>query len=136
MTNYDEVKVKLTNTQPNKYKSEARNKTGTALKITKKNIQDGVFAHELFLTIRQKAKIRNALANNMPTNIKLKTQIFKTIQPGVFLGFCLGKLGTKVVTDLVIPFAKNNLPGLISNIVSNTASNCIKKFQWKISRVV
>ena len=72
----------------------------------------------------------------MPTDIKLKTQIFKTIQPGVFFGFCLGKLGTKVVTDLVIPFAKNNLPGLISNIVSNTASNCIKKFQWKISRVV
>ena len=48
----------------------------------------------------------------MPTDIKLKTQVFKTIQPGVFFGFCLGKLGTKVVTDLVIPFAKNNLPGL------------------------
>ena len=55
MTNYDEVRVKLTNTQPNKYKSEARNKTGTTLKITKKNIQDGVFAHELFVTTRQKS---------------------------------------------------------------------------------
>ena len=65
----------------------------------------------------------------MSTDIKLIAQISTIIQSGEFLDFCLGKLGTKVVTDLVVTFAKNNLPGLISHIASNTASNDIKKFQ-------
>ena len=72
----------------------------------------------------------------MLTDIKLKAQISKIIQPGGYCGSCLGKLGTKVVTDLIIPFAKNNSSGLKSNISSNTASNGIKKFQWKISRLL
>ena len=43
--------------------------------------------HELLLTTRQKAKIRNAFSNNPSTNIKLsKAQIIKIIQSGGFLG--------------------------------------------------
>ena len=37
MGNYEEAGVKLTNNQLNKLKSEAKTKTGTTLKITKKN---------------------------------------------------------------------------------------------------
>ena len=37
MANYQEARVKLTNTQLNKLKSAAKNKTGTILKMTKKN---------------------------------------------------------------------------------------------------
>ena len=48
MTNCDEVRVKLTNTQLNKYKSEARNETGATLNITKNNFQDGELQHEFF----------------------------------------------------------------------------------------
>ena len=40
MTNYQEATVKLTNTQFNKLKSAAKNKTGTILRINKKNFQD------------------------------------------------------------------------------------------------
>ena len=40
-------------------------KKGTTLKIAKKNFQDEELPHELFLTTRQKTKIRNAFANNV-----------------------------------------------------------------------
>ena len=40
MANYEEARVKLTNKQLYKLKSEAKNKTGTKLTITKKNFQD------------------------------------------------------------------------------------------------
>ena len=48
MANYEEARVKLTYMQVNKLKSAAKNKTGTALSITKKNFQE--LLHELFLT--------------------------------------------------------------------------------------
>ena len=74
-----EARVKLTNAQLNKLKSAAKNKTGTTLIITKKNFQDKELAHELFLTTKQKTKIRNAFANNMSTDIKLKSQLSKIV---------------------------------------------------------
>ena len=81
MANYKEVRVKQTNTQLNKLKSAAKNKTGTTLRINKKNFQDEELRHGLFLTTRQTAKIRNAFANNMSTDIRLsKAQISKIIE--------------------------------------------------------
>ena len=68
--------LKLTNTILNKLKSAAKYKTGTILKITKKNFQDEELPHELILKI----KIRNVFANNMLTDIKLsKAQLSKII---------------------------------------------------------
>ena len=50
------------------------------LRINKKNYEDEELPHELFLTTRQTTKIRNALANNVSTDIKLsKAQISKII---------------------------------------------------------
>ena len=63
--------VEPTNTQLNKLKSATKNKIATTLRITKKNFQDEELLHELFLTARQKTKIRNAFANNMSTDIKV-----------------------------------------------------------------
>ena len=40
MANYQEVKVKLTNTQLNKLKSAGKSKTGTILSVNKKNVED------------------------------------------------------------------------------------------------
>ena len=54
MANYQEARVKLTNTQLNKLKSAAKNKTGTILRLNKKNFEDKGLPHELFLTTRQK----------------------------------------------------------------------------------
>ena len=41
----------------------------------------------------------------------------------------LGNLGKKVITHPVIPLARDNLPGLVSNL----ASNAINKFEKKLS---
>ena len=57
MASYEEAKVKLTNTQLNKLKSAAKNKTGKILRVNKKNFRDEEFPHELFLTTRQTTKI-------------------------------------------------------------------------------
>ena len=49
--------------------------------------------HELLLTTRQTTKLRNAIENNLQTDIKLsKAQISKIIQSGGFLGKILGSL--------------------------------------------
>ena len=49
--------------------------------------------HELLLATRPKAKLRNALNNNMSTDIKLsKAQISKIFQSGELLGSLLSKL--------------------------------------------
>ena len=40
MENYQEARVKLTNTQLNKLKSAAKNKTGKILRLNKKNFED------------------------------------------------------------------------------------------------
>ena len=39
MANYQEARVKLTNTQSSKLKSAAKNNTGTILKLNKKNLK-------------------------------------------------------------------------------------------------
>ena len=53
MENYQEAGVKLTNTQLNKLKAAAKNKTGTILRLNKKNFEDEELPPELFLTTRQ-----------------------------------------------------------------------------------
>ena len=61
MANYEEARVKLANTQLNKLKSAAKNKTGTILRITRKNFQDEELPHELFLMLRQKNQNKKSL---------------------------------------------------------------------------
>ena len=52
MANYQETRVKLTNTRLNKLKSTAKNKTGTILRLNKEPFEDDELPHELFLTTR------------------------------------------------------------------------------------
>ena len=86
--------------------------------------------HELFLTARQTTKIRNAFANNMSTDIKLsKAQISKIVQPVRSFGSWLGNLGKKALTNIATTLARDNLPGLVSNLTSDA----INKFERKIS---
>ena len=127
MTNYQEARVKLTNTQLNKLKSAVKNKTGTIFRMNKE------LPHELFLT-KQTIKIRNAFANNMSTDMKLsKAQISKIIQSGGSFGSWLGNLGKKALTHVAVPLARDNLPGLVSNLILNAINkNAINKFERKI----
>ena len=56
----------------------------------------------------------------MSTDIKLsKIQISKIIQSGESFESWLANLGKKAQTNGAIPLAKDNLPGLVSNLASN-----------------
>ena len=69
------VNVKLSETQLKKLKTAVKNKTGTTLRMSLKMLDRNNLSHELFLTTRQKTKLRNAYNNNMsiPTDLKLST---------------------------------------------------------------
>ena len=80
MVEYSKGNVTLTDTQLEKLKNEVKNKTGTTLRINLKMLNGNKLPHELLLTARQKTKLRNALNNNMLTDIKVsKAQITKII---------------------------------------------------------
>ena len=65
-----------------------------------------------------------------PADIKLsKVEISKMFLSGRFPCNMLGNLGKEVITDLAIPIARDNLPGLVSNSTLNT----INKFERKLS---
>ena len=66
----------------------------------------------------------------MSTDIKLsKAQISKIIQSGGCYGSSLVNLGKKTLKNIAILLARDNLPGLVSNLTSNAR----KKLEWKIS---
>ena len=87
--------------------------------------------HELFLTTRQKTKIRNAFNNNKSTDIKLsKAQISKTIQSGGFLGKLLGpllKTGLPLIKNVIKPLAKSALIPLGLTAAASAADAGIHK---------
>ena len=127
MPNYQEARVKLKNAELNKSKCAAKNKAGTILPLNKKNVEDKELPHELFLTPRQTTRIRNTFANNMSTDTKLsKSQISKIFKSGATFGSFLGNLGKKALANIAITLARDNLPGLRSNLTSN-AINLKKK---------
>ena len=69
----------------------------------------------------------------MSTDIKLsKFQIFKMIQSGRSFGSWLANLRKKTVIKIAILLARDNLHGLISNLISN-GINKFEKNNWKSS---
>ena len=68
MVEYSKVNVKLTHAQLKKLKTTAKNKTTLRMSLKMFDVKD--MPHELFLTTRQKEKLRNTLHNNMSTDIK------------------------------------------------------------------
>ena len=93
MVEYNKGNVKLTDTQLKKLKNAVKDNTGKTLRINFKMFDGKDLPHELLLTTRQKAKLRNAFNNNTSAYIKLsKAQINKIIQSGRFLGSLLSKL--------------------------------------------
>ena len=74
------MNVQLSDMQLKRLKTAVKNKTGAALGISFKMFNGNDLAHELLLTTRQKAKLRNAFNSNMSTDLKLsKAQISKII---------------------------------------------------------
>ena len=133
MANYQEARVKLTNTQLKKIRSAGKSKTGTLLRVNKKNFEDEELPHELFLTTRQTTIIRNIFPKNMSTDIKLsKTQISKIIQSGGSFGSWLDNLEKKALASIAIPLGRDKLPVLVSNLTSIVINKFMeKKNKWK-----
>ena len=86
---------------------------------------------ELLLTTRQTTKLRNAIENNMLTDIKLsKAQIAKIIQSGGFLGKLLGpllKTGLPLIKNVIKPLAKSVLIPLGLTAAASAADAGIQK---------
>ena len=80
MVEYNKINARLSDSQLNKLKNAAKNKQGATLRMNAKMFNVKNLPHELLLTIRQTTKLRNAIENNMSSDIKLcKAQISKII---------------------------------------------------------
>ena len=80
MAEYNKVSVKLSDSQLNRLKTAVKNQTGATVRMNIKMFNGRNLPHELLLTTRQTTKLRNAIENNISTDIKLlKAQISKTI---------------------------------------------------------
>ena len=112
MVEDSKIKCKLTNVQLNKLKKAVKSNEGATLRLGIKNFNKDERPHELLLTTRQNSKLRNAINNNLATDIKLsKAQIKKIIQSGGFLGKLLSKLAGPLM-KVAMPLAKNVLAPL------------------------
>ena len=112
MAEYRKINCKLTNVQLNKFKKAVKSNEGETLRLGIKNFSKDELPHELLLTTRQNTKLRNAINNNLATDIKLsKAQIKKLIQSGGFLGKLLSKLAGPLM-KVTLPLAKNVLAPL------------------------
>ena len=118
MAQYNNLNVKLSNSQLSKSKSIIGNETEVVLRLLSNMVGDDEtnFPHELLLTNRHVANLRKAFANYLSTDIKLsKTQIFKMIQSGEFLGRILDpllKTGLPLMKNVIKPLTKNVLISL------------------------
>ena len=112
MFGYNKVNVKLSDAQIKKLKDAVKYNIVTTLRINLKMFDGNDLPHELLLTTRQKAKLRNAFNNNTSADIKLSSaQIAKIIQSGGFLGSLLSKSAGQLI-KIAVPLAKNVLPPL------------------------
>ena len=104
MTQYNSLNIKLSSSKLNELKSAVKNETDidAVLRLSSNMIGNSTelhlddktsFPHKLFLTNRQVANLRKAIAKHTSTNTKLpKTQLSKMRQSGGFLGRLLGPL--------------------------------------------
>ena len=65
MTQYNSLNVKLSNSQPNKFKSAIKNETEVVLRLSSNMIGDNEtnFPHKLLLTNRQASNLRKNFCN-------------------------------------------------------------------------
>ena len=129
MTQYNNLNVKLSKSQLNKLKSAIKNETAVVLRLSSNIIgnsdEETSFPQKLFLTNRQGVNLRTAFAKHTSIDIKLsKTQLFKMIQSGGFLGRLLGLLlrtGIPLTKSVIQPLAKSVLIPLGLTAASSAA---------------
>ena len=76
MVECNKINCNLTNVQLNKFKKAVKSNERATLRLGIKNFNKDELPHELLLTTRQSTKLRNAINNNLATDIKFsRTQI-------------------------------------------------------------
>ena len=127
MVEYNTVNVKLSDSQLNKLKSAVKYKQRTTFRMNTRIFNGNNLHHELLLTIWQTGKLRNAIENNMSTDIKLsKAQISKLIQFGGFLGSLLSKIAGPLM-KVAVPLAKHILAPLGITAAASAIDATIQK---------
>ena len=109
MTQYNSLKVKLSNSQLKKLKFAVKNEARVVLRLSSNMISDFDdrinFPHKLLLTNRQVANLRKAFANKSLADIKLsETQLSGMVQSEGFRGRLLGplrKIGLPLIKNLI-----------------------------------
>ena len=95
-----------------KLKKAVKSNEEIKLRLGIKNFNKDQLPHELLLTTRQNTKLRNAINNNLATDIKSsRTQIKKLMKSGGFLGKLLSKLVGQLMKVKML-LAKNVLAPL------------------------
>ena len=126
MVEYSKINCKLTSVQLNKFKKAVKSNERATLRLGIKNFNKDELPHELLLT-RQNTKLRNAINNNLATDIKLsKAQMKKLIQSGGFLGKLLSKLAGPLM-EVAMPLAKNVLAPLGLTAAMSAINGSIQK---------
>ena len=127
MVEYNTVNAKPSDSQLNKLKSAVKNKQGTTLRMNAKMFSANSLPQELLLITRQTTKLRNAIENNMSTDIKLsKAQISKIIQSGGFLTSLLSKIAGSLM-KVAVPLAKSILAPLGITAAASAIDGAIQK---------
>ena len=127
MVEYSKINCKLTNVQLNKLKTAVKSNEGASLRLGIKNFNKDELPHELLLTTRQNTKLRNAINNNLATDVKLsKSLIKKLIQSGVFSGKLLSKLAGPLM-KVVMSLAENVLAPLGLTAAMSAIDGSIQK---------
>ena len=127
MVEYSKINCKLTNIQLNKLKKSVKSHEGAILRLGMKSFNKDELPHELLLTTRQNTKLRNAINNNLATDIKLsKAPIKNIIQPGGYLGKLLSKL-VGPLKKVAMPLAKNVLAPLGLTAAMSAIDGSIQK---------
>ena len=107
----------------NNFRKNQTNETKIFSRKCNSRINNGKLSGSESYTIKQ-------IKINMSMDLKLsKAQLSKMIQSNGFRCNMLGNLGKKRINNITIPLARDNLPGLVSNL----ASSAINKFERKIS---
>ena len=140
ITKYNNLNVKLSNSQLNKFKSAIKNENEVGLRLSSNIIGDNEtnFPHTLLSTNRQVSNLSKAFANHLSADIKLsKTQLSKMIQSGGFLGRLLGPLqntGLPLIKNVIKPLAESVLIPLGLTAAASAADAGIHK-KYKVPEI-
>ena len=127
MVEYSKVNVQLSDSQLNKSKSAVGNQTGVTLKMNMRMFNGENLFQQLLLTARQTSKLRYAIENNVPTDIKMsRTQISKVIQSWGFLSSLLSKIASPLM-KVEVPLANNVLAPLGITAATSSIDTGIQK---------